>query len=102
MPKTLSDPTSSLTAQSLSMRFRLIHLIYAVTLLATSLGTFGAVGLGPGISLLLFWTVVFGHASRPKGLLVAFGLVIVGCCCAGFLLPAFSSARGGAAHVLLQ
>ena len=92
-------PTDWTTPQSVAprpFRFRLVHLIYAVTLLATSLATFGAAGLMPGILFNVFWAIVYNSRSRPKGLLTAFLVVILGCGCIGLLLPAFSSAREAA------
>ncbi len=50
----------------------------------------------PGILFNVFWAIVYNSRSRPKGLLTAFVVVILGCGCIGLLLPAFSSAREAA------
>lgn len=88
-----SDPTSPKRVWPLSIRFRLIHLFYAVTLLATSLATFGAAGLLPGVILVLSWAVVFSSPARPKALFITCVVVFLGCCC---LLPAIDTAHDAA------
>ena len=70
------------------IRFRTVHLLYAVTLLATSLGTFGDVGLLVGVYFVAIWAVVFFTQFCSDALLLAFLLTVVFPC----LLPAKSSA----------
>ena len=60
--------------------FRLVHVVYVVTLLATSVATFGATGLIPGIVVSVFWAVVFTSQSRIKAFGWAlFAVIAVGC-----------------------
>ena len=52
-------------------RFRLVHLIYIVTLLAISMGTFGPLGFGYWIPFAVVWVFVFNSRSRPRTFLIA-------------------------------
>ena len=73
-------------------QFRLVHLIYLVSLLAVSLATFDVGGLIPGVMLSFFWGAVFTSSSRRQALLFWFVLLILGCGCVGLLSPLISSA----------
>ena len=65
------------------LQFRLIHLIYVVTLVSASLATFGIRGIVFAIVLLIFWAVVYSSKSRPRTFCL-YGLVlIVASGCAG-------------------
>jgi hypothetical protein len=57
-------------------QFRLIHLIYVVTLVSASLATFGIRGAVPAIVLPIFWAVVYASKSRPRAFCV-YGLSLV-------------------------
>ncbi len=50
--------------------FRLVHLIYLLSLLGISLGTFGPAGVLIGVPLALFWTYVYGSPSRPRAFFI--------------------------------
>jgi len=74
-------------------RYRLIHVVYVVTLLASALSTFGASGLLPGVIICVFWASVFTSRSRPQALLTAGLATLLGLCLLSLTLPAFSRAR---------
>lgn len=57
-------------------QFRLIHLIYVVTLVSASLATFGIRGAVPAIVLPIFWAVVYASKSRPR-VFCLYGLPLV-------------------------
>jgi hypothetical protein len=58
------------------LQFRLIHLIYVVTLVSASLATFRIRGIVPAIVLPVFWAVVYASYSRPRAFCV-YGLPLV-------------------------
>jgi hypothetical protein len=72
----------------LHFRFRLVHLIYATTLLAAALAAIGPWGAVPGILAICFWTPVFMSASRPRTLLLVSIVATVGICPICLCLPA--------------
>ncbi|MCO6455292.1 MAG: DUF1559 domain-containing protein [Pirellulaceae bacterium] len=75
------------------LRFRFVHILYALTLLATALATFGPGGLYGGLLVLAFWTIVFASRSRPQALALGCLVLLFGICLIGLLLPSVSSAR---------
>ena len=89
MPQAPADRANPSPEQPMLVRFSVVHLIYAVTLLATSLGTFGELGLFVGMYFTAIWAVVFFSRSCLGALLLAL-LVTLACPC---LLPAVSRAR---------
>ena len=70
------------------LRFRLVHALYAMTLLGSSLAAFGARGIIPALVVLGVWTLAFLSSSRPRALARACLLLLLGFCCVGVLLPA--------------
>lgn len=84
------------TSLMLTARYRVVHLLYVISLLASSMATFGGAGIVPGIVFVVFWAVVFTSPSRPRMLLHAVIVLLLGCCLIGLMLPAFSSAREAA------
>lgn len=58
------------------LQFRLIHLIYVVTLVSVTLATFRIHGIVPAIVLPIFWAVVYASYSRPRAFCV-YGLPLV-------------------------
>lgn len=60
------------------------------------MATFGGGGIVPGIVFVTFWAAVFTAPSRPRMLLNAVLVLLLGCCLIGLMLPAFSSAREAA------
>lgn len=70
--------------------FRLVHVVYVVTLLAISMATFRARGLIPGIVASVFWAIVFTSESRMK----AFGWALVTGIAIAFLGALFAPASG--------
>lgn len=74
-------------------RFRLVHVLYATSLLASALATFGPGGLVPSLIILGGWTIVFTSRSRPRTLAVLCLLLLAGLCLVGLLLPSVSSSR---------
>lgn len=79
--------------------FQLIHLLYALALLAASLATFGVAGSILALPVLGFWAYVYFSRSRPRSL--AYGcLTVLACCCLiALLLPHISVAREAARRV---
>ena len=69
------------------LRFRLVHVFYAMALLASALSVFGGRGLIFGVAVLGFWTVVFSSRSRPLALLHGCLSVLLGGCVLACLLP---------------
>ena len=72
-------------------RFRLVHLIYIMTLLAISMGTFGPPGIYAGVQFAVFWIVVFSSRSRLRMFCYAGCLLLLLMCCLWF--PAMNTAR---------
>lgn len=68
-------------------QFRLVHLIYLVSLSAVSLATFGAGGLIPWVILSLFWGAVFTSSSRRRALRFYLIPLILACGVVGLLSP---------------
>ena len=62
------------------LRFRIVHLLYATALIASSLATFGLGGILPAVVFLGGWTIVFLSASRPKSLALSITICLFGCC----------------------
>ena len=67
----MHDPSSKPTSNSSGATFRIVHVMYVITLLASSLAAFGTDGILPSVLLSIFWGVVFAARSRPKGLAYA-------------------------------
>lgn len=67
-------------------RFRLVHFLYGITLLASSVITFGVAGVFLGIPILGTWTYIFASRSRLTAF-VRLCVVIVICLLLWFLLP---------------
>lgn len=98
----MTDPSSDQAPAGLvatrAFRFRLVHLIYIMTLLAISLGTFGVEGVGFAI-VGAIWAVIFTSPSRPKALLVACIVLFLGWWSIRALLPGASSAGEAARQI---
>ncbi|NLF68416.1 MAG: DUF1559 domain-containing protein [Candidatus Anammoximicrobium sp.] len=78
------------------LRFRLIHVFYAMTLLGAALATFGAAGLPLAVPILGFWASVFFSRSRPRALARGCLVVLICFCLISLLLPAVQTARESA------
>lgn len=79
-----------------SFRFRLVHVFYAMSLLAAAMATFGAAGVRLAVPILGFWAYVFFSRSRPRGLADGCLVVTTGGCLIALLLPCISPAREAA------
>ena len=93
-----SDSSSAASVKSGPFRFRLVHLIYVVTLLATSMGTFGPPGVFAGVPFTFFWIVVFSSRSRPRTFLFAGLVMLLLMCC--LYVPATNTAREAARRMM--
>jgi hypothetical protein len=49
-------------------RFQLVHLFYAMALLAAAMATFGAAGIPLAVPILGFWAYIYFSQSRPRAL----------------------------------
>src|SRR5262245_3382414 len=86
-------PRSAADSPAEPLRFPLVYLFYAVTLIGAGLATFGAAGLVPAFAGLMGWATGFASRRRPRALAyVALALLLSMCTC-GLLLPAVSVAR---------
>ncbi len=82
------------------IRFALIHVFYAMSLLAAALATFGGAGLPLAVPILGFWAYVFFSRSRPRALGCGCLAVLVCGCLIALLLPAMGTARHAARRVM--
>jgi hypothetical protein len=93
-----SEPSSTESSESTrgGPHFRIVHLLYVIAVIASSLATFGVGGVVPAAFLVGFWSAVFTSRSRPKAFRAALLVsLLFGCliCC---MLPAVQSAREAA------
>lgn len=89
MAQTSAAEPSSADSAAAPFRFRLVHVIYMVTMIGVSLGAFGVAGILPATVVAAFWTVAYTRGSRRTGFLKTAALFSVCCCCGvGLLLPA--------------
>ncbi len=99
----MSDPLPEHTAEMPdafnSWQFRLVHIVYLVTILATSMATFGAGGVLLGILVGVFWASVFTSHSRPKAFLKSLLVALLCFCLIGVLMPAVQTAREAGSHI---
>jgi hypothetical protein len=79
-----------------NFQFRLVHILYVYALLGVTLATFGCFGLGLAPVILLVWSYVYSHRSRPRALAQACLMLLVCSCLICLLLPAISFAREAA------
>ncbi len=93
------DATKSVppaTDSSGRFRFRIVHLLYVIAVVASSLATFGSGGVVATVVIVGFWAAVFNASAVPQGLrsgclfLILCGLL--GCC----LMPCLETAREAA------
>ncbi|PHR93513.1 MAG: hypothetical protein COA78_32765 [Blastopirellula sp.] len=77
-------------------QFKIVHLMYISAMLASALGTFGSLGLMPGLLICIFWTPVFLSQNRPKAFLYACLASFLFCCLIFCSLPMVSQAREAA------
>ena len=79
------------------IRFRLVHVLYVVALIAACLATFGAGGIALALIVAGFWAFVFLSRSRPRALGYGYvGLITLGClfaCIAPMVSVAHRAAR---------
>ena len=76
-----------------AFRFRLVHVVYVFTALASALAAFGPAGTLPGIFVCGFWASVFTSRRRPRALLHACWATLGIALLLLLLLPAVNSAR---------
>lgn len=77
----------------LTWRFRIVHVVYVVTLLASALATFGVLGIIPAVFIGGLWAAVFISRSRPR----SFGFAcVIGLCLVALCVPAMSPSREAA------
>lgn len=62
------------------LRFRLVHVFYAMTLLGSALSVFGGWGLIVGVCVVASWAGVFSSRSRRRALRFGCLLVLLGGC----------------------
>lgn len=75
------------TAEAHRIRFRLLHVLYAVTVLGSSIATFGLVGIIPAYFILRLWAMVFKIFRQPNRFpLVCLGYFLVLCLLVATLL----------------
>jgi hypothetical protein len=87
-----ANPLAPLPSEG--FRFRLVHLLYLVTLIASSLATFGLSGLVSATPIAAFWACIFLSKNRPLALIYAcLGIIFLLFCGGGFFLPAVQNAR---------
>jgi hypothetical protein len=66
----------------------LVHVFYAIALLASALSVFGGGGLIVGVWILAFWAGVFSSGSRPRALRVqCLQVLVLGCVLSFTVLP---------------
>ena len=95
MAQTPAAEPSSADSAAAPFRFRLVHIIYMMTMCGVSLGAFGLAGILPATVVATFWTVAYIRGSRRTGFWKTVALFSVCCCCGGgVLLPALSDGRG--------
>jgi hypothetical protein len=66
MSKPLEKPDQQNRAAYRLPRYRLIHLLYVVTILAASMATFDTARIVIGIGVCVFWALVFSSPFRPR------------------------------------
>jgi hypothetical protein len=94
MAQTPAAKPSSADSAAAPFRFRLVHVIYMVTMFGVSLGAFGIAGVLPATVVATFWTVAYTRGSRRTGFwksLLLFCLCVA--CGGGLLLPGVGGPR---------
>ena len=94
MAQTPAAEPSSADSTAAPFRFRLVHVIYMMTMFGVSLGAFGLAGILPATVVATFWTVAYTRGSRRTGFwksLLLFCLCV--CCGGGLLLPGVGGPR---------
>src|SRR5687768_12279474 len=83
-----SPDTSQIDDAPPTIRFQLVHSIYAITVIGAYLAIFGGLGVLPAFLVLVFWTVVFVSRSRVRTFAIAVvpAMCVIWCC--GALFPA--------------
>lgn len=89
------DKQSAAGFEPRRIRFRIVHILYVIALLASSLATFGARGIVPALVVLGVWAVVFVSRSRPRALAAVGVLLWFGFCGSVLVLPALQGTRTG-------
>ncbi len=76
-----------------SLPFRIVHFLYGITLLASSVITFGVSGILPGMLIVGAWAYIFTRHSRPRALFEVCAVIMLGMCLISMLTPSVSTAR---------
>ena len=92
MAQTPAAEPSSADSAAAPFRFRLVHVIYMMTMFGVTLGAFGLAGVLPATVVAIFWTVAYSRGSRRTGFWRALTLFSACCCCGGGLF--FPALRG--------
>ena len=90
------DTSAADQQSSPGFRFQLVHLFYAMALLAAAMATFGAAGIPLAVPILGFWAYIYFSRSRPRALANGCLAVLVCCCLIALLLPTVEAAREAA------
>lgn len=99
MDNSRASANSDTRVSDLTGQFRVTHLLYIVTLICVSLGTFGEKGIFSGTMLGGFWAAAFLNSYRRIGLLQAIGFsatfigLLAFCLYAMFFLPPHKGSR---------
>jgi hypothetical protein len=59
-------------------QFRLVHMLWAYAMLGVALATFGCFGIALATVIIGFWAYVFCHRNRPRALVEAGALLLIG------------------------
>ncbi len=86
MTKCFQGTSNAKPDRRVFIQFRLLHVFYAVTLLATSFGAFGTPGLLLGAYVLLMWAGLFLSPPRVK-LVVTTCAIVLASFCLGYRDP---------------
>jgi hypothetical protein len=78
------------------IRFRLVHLLYVVAMLASSLSMFSGAGIVIGLIIVSAWAFVFLSKSRPHAFVTVCMVLLLISCTVSLLLPATRVAREAA------
>ena len=101
MAQTPAAEPSSADSAAAPFRFRLVHVIYMMTMFGVSLGAFGLAGVLPATVVATFWTVAYTRGSRRTGFwksLLLFCLCV--CCGGGVLLQSLPDVRAAARRMV--
>ncbi len=101
MGKPAAESNLPESQQPRAWRYRLVHLVYLMTLLAASIATFGAGGIFLAVGVGVFWGYVFTSPARPQAFLRALVVAIIGSCLiSALLLPRVQTAREAARRMM--